>query len=329
MGTGRGICDGQGVLRWLPLAILLALPSCGREEHAPFDDPLHAHGIQLPPAELGLPPAAQPERPQVFAVPPPPFSPGIYPCSRCHVGGQPEPDTRPAIPHKKHLDRDLVCEDCHGKDPKVPAAKVCFDCHEDIEKEPEAVRAYFAATKQADGTYAFPRRVRTTDVKPNHPGHGKAGVACATCHGEASDAPFEKPKAVAWMAQCVACHTEKKQAVSCETCHKEIREPQHKSIVLHHGDGRHCLDCHNEADRDYLRLASGELVSFEKSYQLCGQCHGEKYRDWKEGLHGKRVGMWDGEKTYFLCVHCHRNPHAPHFPPMAPEPPPVRPEDIR
>jgi hypothetical protein len=39
--------------------------------------------------------------------------------------------------------------------------------------------------------------------------------------------------------------------------------------------------------------------------------------------------MWDGERQYLLCVHCHRDPHAPHFPSMAPLPPPVRPEDIR
>jgi len=44
----------------------------------------------------------------------------------------------------------------------------------------------------------------------------------------------------------------------------------------------------------------------------CGQCHGDKYRDWRAGIHGKRVGQWDGEKSYFLCVNCH-NPHSPGF----------------
>jgi hypothetical protein len=165
-------------------------------------------------------------------------------------------------------------------------------------------------------------------VIANHPGHAKAGVACAACHGEA-DGAYRKEKSVAWMASCVACHEERKVAARCETCHKEIREPQHRNVVLRHAEGHHCLDCHDQGDRDWLRLASGQKVPFEESYRVCGQCHGPNLRDWKAGLHGKRTGMWDGERQYFLCVHCHRDPHAPRFPPMAPEPPPVRPEDIR
>jgi len=46
-------------------------------------------------------------------------------------------------------------------------------------------------------------------------------------------------------------------------------------------------------------------VPFTASYELCGQCHGDKYRDWKVGVHGKRTGMWNGKKTYYLCVNCH------------------------
>jgi hypothetical protein len=78
-------------------------------------------------------------------------------------------------------------------------------------------------------------------------------------------------------------------------------------------------------DRDKLHLASGELVDFTESYKLCGQCHGDKYRDWRAGVHGRRSGSWDGHKTYLLCVHCH-NAHAPAFQPLEPLPPPARPE---
>ena len=79
--------------------------------------------------------------------------------------------------------------------------------------------------------------------------------------------------------------------------------------------------------RDSLKLASGKLLSFKESYKLCGQCHGEKLRDWKVGVHGKRTGYWNGKKEYLLCVHCH-SPHSPRFKPLSPEPPPVRQEDI-
>ncbi len=119
----------------------------------------------------------------------------------------------------------------------------------------------------------------------------------------------------------------------CSNCHGMIppnpvrRELTgfHTEIVLHHDeDNRWCLDCHDTEDRDQLHLASGALVPFEESYRLCGQCHGEKYRDWRAGVHGRRSGDWNGQKTYLLCAHCH-DPHQPRFKAMEPMPPPVPP----
>lgn len=123
----------------------------------------------------------------------------------------------------------------------------------------------------------------------------------------------------------------------CSGCHKEIApnpkrrelKEEHTNIVLNHAQGqRWCLDCHDMQNRDRLRLVSGERITFSESYRLCGQCHGDKYRDWKVGVHGKRTGYWNGKKEYLLCAHCH-NPHDPRFKPIPPMPPPVRPEQIR
>lgn len=125
----------------------------------------------------------------------------------------------------------------------------------------------------------------------------------------------------------------------CSDCHDpdflppnpERREmiAAHQDIVLEHDEEhRWCLDCHDADDRDQLRLASGELVPFEESHRLCGQCHGDKYRDWRAGIHGRRSGQWDGEKSYLLCVHCHDS-HSPAFDPMEPEPAPEPPERSR
>ncbi len=123
----------------------------------------------------------------------------------------------------------------------------------------------------------------------------------------------------------------------CSDCHEKGAEvdrtrrelSQHDEIVFtHDAEHRWCLDCHDSDDRDKLRLASGDLIGFDESYRLCGQCHGDKYRDWRVGVHGRRTGMWSGHKKYLLCVSCH-DPHAPHFKPLKPEPPPVRPENLR
>jgi hypothetical protein len=124
----------------------------------------------------------------------------------------------------------------------------------------------------------------------------------------------------------------------CSDCHadqetnpnRRVLTEMHEDIKIinHAEDQRWCLDCHNPDDRDYLRLASGKLVSFEESYYLCGQCHGTIFRDWKAGIHGKRTGEWNGKKIYRLCVHCH-DPHQPRYKPIEPLPPPVKPKNIK
>ena len=120
----------------------------------------------------------------------------------------------------------------------------------------------------------------------------------------------------------------------CSNCHGMMpTNPErrdltgfHTEIDLQHDEEhRWCLDCHDAENRDQLHLASGEPVSFQESYRLCGQCHGEKYRDWRAGVHGRRTGDWNGHKTYLLCAHCH-NPHSPRFEPLEPEPAPIAPE---
>ncbi|WP_242342460.1 hypothetical protein [Anaeromyxobacter terrae] len=141
---------------------------------------------------------------------------------------------------------------------------------------------------------------------------------------------------------CSGCHVDPGDRTRRElTFHEDIQK-----VFDHDSNARWCLDCHDAENRDVLKLASGETVPFTESYRLCGQCHGDKYRDWRAGVHGKRVGQWDGEKTYFLCVNCH-NPHTPGFKGvkeievdgkrttaptlemLRPEPRPLRPDEMR
>jgi len=100
----------------------------------------------------------------------------------------------------------------------------------------------------------------------------------------------------------------------------------HTNIRLNHGGVRvWCLDCHDPGNRNYLLpLSDGNPIEFEQSYRLCGKCHGTKFRDWRNGIHGRRTGYWNGPKEYYLCVQCH-DPHSPKFNPLAPLPPPKKP----
>jgi hypothetical protein len=121
---------------------------------------------------------------------------------------------------------------------------------------------------------------------------------------------------------CSNCHA----GLPVNTKKRELKD-EHTSIKLHHAEEvKWCFDCHNPPNRDKLRLVDGETIDFTESYRLCAQCHGIVYRNWKAGIHGKRVGYFaGGKRTYFLCVSCH-NPHDPKFKPLKPEPPPIRPE---
>jgi len=148
----------------------------------------------------------------------------------------------------------------------------------------------------------------------------------------AADTPKAQPKAAEERLEvppppfsegifpCMACH----EGMPVNRTRRELTQ-MHTDIVLKHDEThRWCLDCHDATNRNTLHLASGEPVPFEESYRLCGQCHGEKLRDWRAGVHGRRTGNWNGAKSYLLCAHCH-NPHQPRFHALAPKPAPKPP----
>lgn len=128
---------------------------------------------------------------------------------------------------------------------------------------------------------------------------------------------------------------------SCSECHNEDLPPNperrdlgepHDAVpgkfVNHDSENRWCLDCHNTKNRDKLRLINGRLVDFKEYYRLCEQCHKRIYREWKMGVHGKRMGYWNGVKEYMHCAQCH-DPHDPPFKPIEPMPVPRKPKDVR
>lgn len=78
-----------------------------------------------------------------------------------------------------------------------------------------------------------------------------------------------------------------------------------------HGRGAiWCLDCHHNTQRNKLVDHRGDPISMDQPQLLCGKCHGDKLRDWRDGIHGKRIGDFTstGKKRWFTCTECH-NPH--------------------
>lgn len=107
-----------------------------------------------------------------------------------------------------------------------------------------------------------------------------------------------------------------------EQCHKDrlpdstvrpLRE-FHSAKHIEHGDTTFwCNFCHNFDNLDTLHLLDGRTATFDESHRLCGECHGDKRRDWALGIHGLQTGYWNGEKTRRTCTACH-DPHAPRRP---------------
>lgn len=122
--------------------------------------------------------------------------------------------------------------------------------------------------------------------------------------------------------------------VSCTTCHttrtpnvqnraQEDLDEFHQGLVFSHGQ-LSCLSCHNSEDYDTLRRADGTALTYENTMQLCAQCHGPQYRDYKHGSHGGMSGYWDlsrGPRTRNTCTACH-DAHFPVYPQLIPVFPP-------
>ncbi len=123
---------------------------------------------------------------------------------------------------------------------------------------------------------------------------------------------------------------------ACIQCHKEVKVNTQKRVLTsthidfvfdHPGydsENKWCYSCHYTLTLDSLRFESGKLLSYERSYELCVQCHVTKYADWEVGIHGKRTGEWNGKKQYLSCLYCH-NPHSPKFKPIESMKPPFKP----
>jgi uncharacterized CHY-type Zn-finger protein len=112
----------------------------------------------------------------------------------------------------------------------------------------------------------------------------------------------------------VACHNGTYPEPPVNTTPRQLI--MHTDIIpnaldLQHGKGQlWCLDCHHETQRKSLVDYQGKELHMDDSATLCGGCHGQTFADWREGIHGKRIGEWasDGKKRWFTCAECH-NPH--------------------
>lgn len=133
-----------------------------------------------------------------------------------------------AFSHALHAgDKRISCAFCHtgvkhGNNAGVPSVQDCMQCHQVVAPDKPEIRKlheeYWKKERPIEWfkVYNMPETVRFS-----HKAHVKAGVACATCHGDMTKAgPNFKAARNFVMGECVSCHRQNKAPTDCTTCHK-------------------------------------------------------------------------------------------------------------
>jgi hypothetical protein len=140
----------------------------------------------------------------------------------------PPPPQPIAFNHQLHSENDITCTRCHqGAETQaeagLPPLSSCAVCHRRraVPDHPEVVK--FMTLLDNDEPLLW-RKVHVLPASAmvhfKHSPHVRAGVECATCHGDVSQMTVARRVVdVADMGWCLSCHRERGASVDCLTCH--------------------------------------------------------------------------------------------------------------
>ena len=123
----------------------------------------------------------------------------------------------------------------------------------------------------------------------------------------------------------------------CSDCHKKLEinytprklKEKHADLIVDHGNERFwCTACHDGKGMDFLASKDGRRIDMDHGYLHCGECHFESHKDWEYGVHGLRIGMWQGTRVLRTCTECH-DAHQPQIALETPVPAPVNRENLQ
>jgi hypothetical protein len=131
------------------------------------------------------------------------------------------------FPHNIHIAKGLTCtEYCHegvtkGPVAGLPSVRTCMICHDAIATERPRIQQLAEYQKKGvdiawQRVYGFPHE---SHVRFNHAPHLRAGVECATCHGDVARGTVAEREVDHTMGFCVNCHREKQASNDCLVCH--------------------------------------------------------------------------------------------------------------
>lgn len=239
--------------------------------------------------------------------------------------------------HKVHVTGEsMECGDCHtawqeADDPGLPGLAGCKLCHDNIDKDKPPERR--VETLYRDGKYLATGVARLSDeVVFSHKRHVTDQESCKTCHTGIEEDETLDPRLAVTMSECSECHTTRKVANECATCHREIRSDvaprthekfwsrQHGKVVRAHSNETvddcslchqetQCTSCHldqmPESHNNYFRRRGHGLLA-RMDRDQCAACHRTDMCDscHRETRPTNHVGQWGaGRSTH--CLNCH------------------------
>lgn len=145
---------------------------------------------------------------------------------RSHFGLRAEPQQPFPFSHQIHLEKELVCTDCHEgveRSPRagLPSINTCMICHSQIATDRPLIKE-LAALQEKGLDLAWQRvydYTREAHVRFEHAPHIRAGTECSTCHGNQAQQTVAVRAVDMDMAFCVNCHKQKQASNDCLTCH--------------------------------------------------------------------------------------------------------------
>ena len=131
-----------------------------------------------------------------------------------------------AYTHAVHLANGLQCTTCHvgvdkGPEAQIPNVTFCMTCHMAIDTnnpEIKKIAAYQSRGEDIPWVRVY-NYSPSAHVRFNHAPHIRAGVNCATCHGDMTKQTTAERKVNLNMGFCVECHKQKRVSIDCATCH--------------------------------------------------------------------------------------------------------------
>jgi len=133
------------------------------------------------------------------------------------------PEQPIALSHPLHtVTIGLDCRHCHttveqSSFPGMPAVQVCMDCHrEAVRDRPEIRKLAGYWDRQEPIAWTQVNRL-PTHVHFTHKRHVRAGVACASCHGDVGYEPRIRQARSLKMGWCIDCHRDRGASTDCCT----------------------------------------------------------------------------------------------------------------